>query len=108
MPYNPASKRKRQYKRRSSAARNAKYIKKSKSARAQQLQLTSLQRQLTATKSKLRDRAQYAQFFCPIEQGTGQDTSQIDLTDNEFYVNNLMRPSSWQAIFQSNNNTEVN
>jgi len=105
MPY------KRRYRpkyKRSAAKRNQRYIKKSKSARSQQLQLTSLQRQLTATKSKLRDRAQYAQYFCPIEQGTGSDASQIELTDNLFYVNNLMRPSSWTSIFQAAGNNETN
>lgn len=106
MPYNPRQ-RKRRYKR-STAHKNAKFIKNSKTARSQQLQLTSLQRQLTATKSKLRDRAQYAQYFCPIENGTGSDSSQIELTDNLFYVNNLMRPSSWQSIFQSTGNAETN
>lgn len=104
MPYNP---RRRKYKR-STASKNKKFIQKSKTARSQQLQLTSLQRQLTATKSKLRDRAQYAQYFCPIEQGTGSDASQIELTDNLFYVNNLMRPSSWTSIFQSTGNAETN
>lgn len=105
MPYNP--RRKRRYKR-STASKNRKFIQRSKSARSQQLQLTSLQRQLTATKSKLDNRIQYAQYFCPLEQGTGPQNAQIELTDNLFYVNNLMRPSSWTSIFQSGNNSETN
>lgn len=98
---------KRKFRKTNQATRNKKFIQKSRSARAQQLQLTSLQRQLTITKNKLADRSQYAQYFCNIEQGVGQDFSQIDLPNGTFYVNNLMRPSSWEDIFQANNITST-
>lgn len=97
---------KKRYRAKNTAAKNKKYIQNSRTARAQQKQLTSLQRQITATKSKLKDRTQYAQYFCPIEQGEGSDFSQIDLPDGEFYVNNLMRPSSWSGIFQAQGTQE--
>lgn len=97
---------KKRYRAKNTAAKNKKYIQNSRTARAQQKQLTSLQRQITATKSKLKDRTQYAQYFCPIEQGEGSDFSQIDLPDGEFYVNNLMRPSSWTGIFQAQGTQE--
>ncbi len=87
---------------RSTASKNKKFIKKSNKPKAQQKQILSVQRQLTAVKSKLRDRAQYAQFRCPIEGGTGVSNDAITLTDGDFYVNNLMRPSSWGNIFQTN------
>ena len=90
---------------RSTASKNKKFIKKSNKPKAQQKQILSVQRQLTAVKSKLRDRAQYAQFRCPIEGGSGVSNDAITLTDGDFYVNNLMRPSSWGNIFQTNADT---
>lgn len=81
--------------------KNTKFIKKSKTAGSQQKQLLSVQRQVVALKSKVRDRAQYAQFRCPIENGSGVSNDAITLVDGDFYVNNLMRPSSWGNIFQS-------
>ncbi len=93
-------------KKKATATRNTRFIKNSKTARSQQKQILSVQRQLTAVKNKVRDRAQYAQFFCPIEDGTGVQDAQIELTDNEFYVNNLMRPSTWQDIFQTTADAE--
>lgn len=90
---------------RTTASKNKKFIKKSNKPKAQQKQILSVQRQLTAVKSKLRDRAQYAQFRCPIEGGGGVSNDAITLTDGDFYVNNLMRPSSWGNIFQTNNDS---
>ncbi len=81
--------------------KNTKFIKNSKTAGSQQKQLLLVQRQVVALKSKVRDRAQYAQFRCPIEGGSGVSGDAITLTDGDFYVNNLMRPSSWGNIFQS-------
>ena len=81
--------------------KNTKFIKKSKTATSQQKQLLSVQRQVVSLKSKVRDRAQYAQFRCPIEGGSGVSGDAITLTDGDFYVNNLMRPSSWGNIFQT-------
>lgn len=95
MPYRP----RRRYRKRSSATRNLKHIKNRKSARSQQLQLTSLQRQLTATKNKLRDRAQYSQWEIPLEPSTlGNST---DLVNGEFYVCGLTRPAAMTGLFQS-------
>ena len=81
--------------------KNTKYIQKAKSSTAQQKQLLSVQRQVVSLKSKVRERAQYAQFKCPIEDGIGPQNMQIDLPIGQFYVNNLVRPSSWGAIFQT-------
>ncbi|AXH79262.1 MAG: hypothetical protein [Circular genetic element sp.] len=88
--------------RKTAAQKNKKDIKRSNKPKAQQKQLMSVQRQLTAVKNKVRDRAQYAQFRCPIEGGSGVSNDAITLTDGDFYVNNLMRPSSWGNIFQTN------
>lgn len=94
MPY-----RKRRYRRSTGAQRNLRHIKRRKGARSQQLQLTSLQRQLTHTKSKLRDRAQYSQWSLPLEPSTlGSST---DLVDGEFYVVGLNRPAAMTGLFQS-------
>ena len=88
------------YKRRSTGAqRNLRHIKRKRGARSQQLQLTSLQRQLTATKSKLRDRAQYSQWTLPLEPASAGNS--IDLVDGQFYVVGLQRPAAMSALFQS-------
>lgn len=82
-----------------SDVKNKRYIKNRKGARAQQKQLLSLQRQLTATKSKLKDRAQWTQWSLPLEPasiGTG-----TDLVNGEFLVTGLMRPAAMTGIFQS-------
>lgn len=99
-----ASRRTRKY--RSQASRNKRNATMKRGAKAQQKQILSLQRQVNATKQKLDDRIQYAQFFSPLEQGTGQDQATVELPDNLFYVSNLMRPSSWEAIFQTTNAAE--
>lgn len=82
--------------------KNTKYIKKAKSATAQQKQILSVQRQVVSLKQKVRDRAQYAQFKCPIQDGEGPQDAQIDLPAGTFYTNNLMIPSTWTGIFQTN------
>jgi len=94
----------RRYGKKTAATKNKKDIQKSTKPKAQQKQIMSVQKQLTVVKNKLNDRAQYAQFRAPIENGTGGSNDQIVLTDNQFYVNNLMRPSSWGNIFQTNAN----
>ncbi len=81
--------------------KNTKFIKRAKSSTAQQKQILSVQRQVVSLKNKVRDRAQYAQFKCPIEQGTGPQNMQIELPAGQFYVNNLVRPSSWGSLFQT-------
>ncbi len=95
MPYN----KRRFRRRRSTASKNLRSIKRSKTARSQQLQMTSLQRQLTATKNKLRDRAQYSQWELPLEPSTLG--SSVDLVNGEFYVVGLTRPAAMTGIFQS-------
>ena len=87
MPYT----RKNRTRKKTSAQKNKKYIKRSNKPKAQQKQLMSVQRQLTAVKNKVRDRAQYAQFRCPIEGGSGVSNDAITLTDGDFYVNNLIQ-----------------
>ena len=95
MPYD----KRRFRRRRSTASKNLRSIKRSKTARSQQLQMTSLQRQLTATKNKLRDRAQYSQWELPLEPSTlGSST---DLVNGEFYVVGLTRPAAMTGLFQS-------
>ncbi|AXH78483.1 MAG: hypothetical protein [Circular genetic element sp.] len=83
----------------STAKKNSRYIKKAKSSYAQQKQLLSIQRQLTATKSKLKDRAQWTQWSLPLEPAS--QGSSIDLNDGEFYVVGLVRPAAMTGIFQS-------
>ena len=83
----------------SAAKKNSSFIKKSKSAKSQQKQLLSIQRQLQATKSKLKDRAQWTQWSLPLEPASlGTST---DLVDGEFYVVGLVRPAAMTGIFQS-------
>lgn len=91
---------------RTQSSRNKRNATMKRGAKAQQKQILSLQRQVNATKQKLDDRIQYAQFFSPLEGGTGPDNAQIELTDNQFYVSNLMRPSSWDGVFQTTTASE--
>ncbi len=95
MPY----RRRRFHRRRSSATKNLKFIKRRKGARSQQLQMVSLQRQLTATKNKLRDRAQWSQWELPLEPSTLGNS--VDLENGEFYVVGLTRPAAMTGLFQS-------
>lgn len=82
-----------------SGAKNARFIKKSRGAASQQKQLLSLQRQLTHTKSKLKDRAQWTQWSIPLEPASlGNST---DLVNGEFLVTGLTRPAAMTGIFQS-------
>lgn len=91
------------FRNRSAAARNKSSILKSKSAGAQQKQLKSLQNQVTSLKKNSNLRVQYAQYFLPLEDGSGPDNAQIDLPDGTFYVNPLMRPSDFASnpVFQA-------
>jgi len=90
-------------KNRSSAARNKASILKRRSAPAQQKQLMSLQRQVVSLKKKSNQRVQYAQYFCQLTDGTGSDSSQIDLPNGTFYVHSLMNPTGFanQPLFQA-------
>lgn len=89
-------------KRRPTATRNKKYIKNRRSAYHQQKQLLSLQRQVQFQHSKLRDRAQYAQFFVPLDEpDAGTNGSQVTLPNGTFYVTDLVKPSQFASIFQS-------
>lgn len=86
--------------------KNTKFIKRAKSSGAQQKQLLSVQRQVTSLKSKVQDRAQYAQYKCPIQDGVGPQNMQIDLPIGQFYVNNLVKPNTWGSIFQTTNHAQ--
>lgn len=83
----------------SAAKKNSAFIKKAKSSTSQQKQLLSIQRQLNATKSKLRDRAQWSQWELPLEPASLGNS--IDLPNGEFYVVGLTRPAAMTGIFQS-------
>ncbi len=91
---------------RTQSSRNKHNATMKRGAKSQQKQILSLQRQVTATKQKLDDRIQYAQFFVPIKDGTGPQDAQIELVDTEFYVTNLMRPGTWDSIFQTTDSAE--
>ncbi len=100
MPYNRRRfHRRRGPRRRSNASKNLAFIKRRKGARSQQLQMVSLQRQLTATKNKLRDRAQWTQWELPLEPASLGNS--IDLVNGEFYVVGLTRPAAMTGLFQS-------
>lgn len=88
-------------KKKNPATRNKKYINKSRSSRGQQNQLRSVQKQVTSLKRIVKRRSQFAQFYCQPENGDGPDNSQVALNTNLFYVNNLIRPATWAAIFQT-------
>ncbi len=99
MPTGRGYRRRGGYRRRSNARSNLNYIKNKKGARDQQLQMASLQRQLTATKSKLKDRAQWSQWELPLEPSTLGNS--VDLSNGEFYVVGLTRPAAMTGLFQS-------
>ncbi len=82
--------------------RNKKYIKKARSSYAQQKQLLSIQRQVNFTNNKLRDRAQYAQFDCPLDDADGGTSgTQKTLPNGAFYITDLIKPNLYTPIFQS-------
>lgn len=87
---------------RSAASKNKKLIKTRKNATSQQKQLLSIQRQVNQTNSKLRDRAQYAQFDCPLDDADGGTSgTQKTLPNGEFYITDLIKPNLYTPIFQS-------
>lgn len=88
--------------------RNTKYIKRAKSAGAQQKQILSVQRQVSSLKNKVNMRAQYAQYFLELQGGVGVQFAQINLPDGQFYVNPLMRPSDFAAtpLFQATSTSD--
>ncbi len=99
MPYT----RKRTRRRRTAAPkRNKKYIKRARGSYAQQKQLLSLQRQTNYIKTKVQDRAQYAQFFVPLDEADGgTNGEQKTLPNGSFYVTDLVKPAGFANIFQA-------
>lgn len=88
--------------------KNKRYIKARKSSYHQQRQLLSLQKQNQRLYNKVRDRAQYAQFFVPIDEpDAGTNGNQKTLENGEFYVTDLVKPNSFAAIFQSSSTTTL-
>lgn len=84
------------------ASKNKKFIKTRKNSGAQQKQLLSIQRQVNHTNSKLRMRAQYAQFDCPLDDADGGTSgTQKTLPNGQFYITDLIKPSLYTPIFQS-------
>ncbi len=95
-------------KRQSAAQKNKRYIKARKSSYAQQRQLLSLQRQNQSLLNKVQDRAQYAQFFVPLDQpDDGTNGSQVTLPNGTFYSTDLVKPNGFAAIFQSTSTTTL-
>lgn len=94
--------RSRTSKRRPTASKNTRYIKNRRGSYHQQKQLLSLQRQVKFQHTKLRDRAQYAQFNVPLDEADGGTTGhQKTLPNGSFYVSDLVKPSAFTPIFQS-------
>lgn len=90
------------------STKNKRYIKARKSSYHQQRQLLSLQKQNQRLYNKVRDRAQYAQFFVPIDEpDEGTNGNQKTLENGEFYVTDLVKPNSFAAIFQSSSTTTL-
>ena len=84
------------------SSKNKSYIKNRRGSYHQQKQLLSLQRQVNYTHNKVRDRAQYAQFFVPLDEpDEGSNGSQVTLPNGSFYVTDLVKPSQFASIFQS-------
>lgn len=83
----------RRYNRRSSNAR--KDIKKNTGASAQSRQILRLNRQVRALRTAT---STHAQWTMNLE---GQDSNSIDLTDGQFFVSSLIRPASWNPLFQT-------
>ncbi len=95
-------------KRQNASQKNKRYIKARKGAYHQQRQLLSLQKQNQRLYRKIRDRAQYAQFFVPIDQpDDGTNGNQKTLPNGEFYVTDLVKPNGFAAIFQSSSTTTL-
>lgn len=79
------------------AARNLRKISRRKSASAQQQQIASVQRQVIAVKSKVRERAQYAQYAVPLND----DTFDMELTNGAFHCSPMICPLQYKPIFQA-------
>lgn len=72
-----------------------KNIKKNTGARSQSRQILRLDRQI---KQLRRDTTTHAQWTMPLE---GQSGNSVDLTDGDFWVSSLIRPASYQPLFQT-------
>lgn len=95
-------------KRQNASQKNKRYIKARKGAYHQQKQLLSLQKQNQRLMNKVRDRAQYAQFFVPLDQpDEGTNGSQVTLPNGTFYCTDLVKPNGFAAIFQSTSTTTL-
>ncbi len=108
-PYTRKNRVRFQKKRRQNAStKNKRYIKARKGAYHQQRQLLSLQKQNQRLYNKVRDRAQYAQFFVPLDQpDDGTNGSQVTLPNGTFYSTDLVKPNGFAAIFQSTSTTTL-
>ena len=90
------------------STKNKRYIKARKGAYHQQKQLLSLQKQNQRLYNKVRDRAQYAQFFVPLDDpDAGTNGSQVTLPNGTFYSTDLVKPNGFAAIFQSTSTTTL-
>lgn len=79
-------------KKRTRASSNKKHILVKKSARAQQKQLMSLQKQVNTIKRSVKDITQYAQYSYPLAE-TGME--------HNWNITQLVRPDQWSQVFQS-------
>jgi len=95
MPYRRRGSR-RNYRRRSRRPSRLRYIKRRKGARAQSRQIASLERRVTQLD---KESTQYAQFSTVPENAAG--ATGLPLPDGQFNVSCLIKPGSWNAIFQS-------
>ncbi len=94
--------------RQNASTKNKRYIKARKGAYHQQKQLLSLQKQNQRLYNKVRDRAQYAQFFVPLDSpDAGTNGSQVTLPNGTFYSTDLVKPNGFAAIFQSTSTTTL-
>ncbi len=82
---------------RNAARRNKRHIRRRRGAAAQQTQIMSLQRQLTRLDTKVRKRAQFAQYAGTLSN----DDYNIELPNGDFSIHPLISPKDWNPMFQA-------
>lgn len=63
--------------------------------------IRALQRQIAANKRLAEANRQTLQYTMQPENGGDPNPYHVDLVDGQFYVNALVRPGGWQALFQT-------
>lgn len=97
MPFPNKRRRGRGRGRGDAATRNRRNIQRSSGAKSQQMQLMSLQRQVSAVRQKTKDVTQWAQYAVPLKD----DTYDVELPNGAFDIHPLVVPVAWDPLFQA-------